>query len=134
MLPAGRYERIYAVVSRIPRGRVATYGQVARLAGLAGQARMVGYALSALEAGRNAEEHASCPARPVGREAQRPAGDRCAATLNRLLLRHGQERRQRHRPQDPDPDPTDPPEPHESHNRPDLTVIPARIIFHSDPF
>ena len=46
--PAGSYQRIYAVVSRIPRGRVATYGQVARLAGLAGQARLVGYALSAL--------------------------------------------------------------------------------------
>lgn len=46
--PISRYERIYAVVSRIPRGRVATYGQVANLAGLAGQARLVGYALSAL--------------------------------------------------------------------------------------
>ena len=52
-----RYERIYAVVSRIPRGRVATYGQVARLAGLAGQARMVGYALSALEAGSRIPWH-----------------------------------------------------------------------------
>lgn len=40
-----RYERIYAVVRRIPRGRVATYGQVAALAGLAGHARQVGYAL-----------------------------------------------------------------------------------------
>ena len=48
-MPAGHYERIYRVVSRIPRGRVATYGQVARLAGLAGQARLVGYALSALD-------------------------------------------------------------------------------------
>lgn len=44
----GGYRRIYAVVRRIPRGRVATYGQVARLAGLPGQARQVGYALSAL--------------------------------------------------------------------------------------
>ena len=44
-----RFGRIYAVVSRIPRGRVATYGQVARLAGMAGQARLVGYALSALD-------------------------------------------------------------------------------------
>ena len=34
---------------RIPRGRVATYGQVAELAGLPGHARQVGYALSALE-------------------------------------------------------------------------------------
>jgi methylated-DNA-protein-cysteine methyltransferase related protein len=36
------------VVRRIPRGRVATYGQVAELAGLAGHARQVGYALHAL--------------------------------------------------------------------------------------
>ncbi len=41
------YERIYAVVKRIPRGRVATYGQVAALAGLPGHARQVGYALHA---------------------------------------------------------------------------------------
>jgi methylated-DNA-protein-cysteine methyltransferase-like protein len=42
------YARIYAVVGRIPRGRVATYGQVAGLAGLTGGARQVGYALHAL--------------------------------------------------------------------------------------
>ena len=41
-------KQIYDVVSRIPRGFVATYGQVARLAGLPGRARQVGYALSAL--------------------------------------------------------------------------------------
>jgi methylated-DNA-protein-cysteine methyltransferase-like protein len=42
------YTRIYAVIRRIPRGRVATYGQIARLAGLPGHARQVGYALHAL--------------------------------------------------------------------------------------
>ena len=47
----GRYARIYAVVRRIPRGRVATYGQVAELAGLPGHARQVGYALHALSSG-----------------------------------------------------------------------------------
>jgi methylated-DNA-protein-cysteine methyltransferase-like protein len=36
-------------VARIPRGRVATYGQIARLADLPGQARLVGYALAALD-------------------------------------------------------------------------------------
>lgn len=45
------YQHIYAVVRRIPRGRVATYGQVAELAGLPGHARQVGYALHALPAG-----------------------------------------------------------------------------------
>lgn len=44
----GSWARIYAVVRRIPRGRVATYGQVAELAGLPGQARLVGYALAGL--------------------------------------------------------------------------------------
>jgi len=42
------YERIYGVVSRIPRGRVATYGQIAAIAGIPGGARQVGYALAAL--------------------------------------------------------------------------------------
>ena len=41
------YDRIYPVVKQIPKGKVATYGQVARLAGLAGHARQVGYALNA---------------------------------------------------------------------------------------
>jgi methylated-DNA-protein-cysteine methyltransferase-like protein len=43
-----RYERIYAVIRRIPAGRVATYGQIAALAGIGGHARQVGYALYAL--------------------------------------------------------------------------------------
>lgn len=43
------YQHIYAVVSRIPRGRVATYGQIAQLAGIPRQPRSVGYALSALD-------------------------------------------------------------------------------------
>jgi methylated-DNA-protein-cysteine methyltransferase-like protein len=42
------YQRIYAVVRRIPAGRVATYGQIASLAGLAGHDLQVGYALHAL--------------------------------------------------------------------------------------
>lgn len=43
--------RIHAVVARIPAGRVATYGQVAALAGLPGRARQVGHALQALAEG-----------------------------------------------------------------------------------
>lgn len=46
--PSDSYRRIYDVVSRIPRGRVANYGQVAELAGLPRQARLVGYALNVL--------------------------------------------------------------------------------------
>ncbi|MBI1785689.1 MGMT family protein [Candidatus Sumerlaeota bacterium] len=43
------YEAIYAVVRKIPRGRVATYGQIAALAGIPGHARQVGYALNRLK-------------------------------------------------------------------------------------
>jgi methylated-DNA-protein-cysteine methyltransferase-like protein len=39
------------VVARIPRGRVATYGQVAALAGLPRAARQAGYAMAALPRG-----------------------------------------------------------------------------------
>jgi methylated-DNA-protein-cysteine methyltransferase related protein len=39
------YATIYAVVRRIPAGRVATYGQVAELAGIPGGARVAGAAM-----------------------------------------------------------------------------------------
>ena len=47
----GAYERIWRVVERIPRGRVATYGQVAELAGLPRAARQAGYAMHSLPHG-----------------------------------------------------------------------------------
>lgn len=48
--PSGVYERIYAMVRRVPEGCVATYGQIAKLAGGC-SARQVGYALAALPEG-----------------------------------------------------------------------------------
>ena len=39
------FEKIYEVVRNIPKGKVATYGQVALLAGNPRWARVVGYAL-----------------------------------------------------------------------------------------
>ena len=41
-------ERVYRLVARIPKGRIATYGQLARLAGGPTRAREVGYAMAAL--------------------------------------------------------------------------------------
>lgn len=41
------FEKIYDVVRQIPRGTVATYGQVAELAGNRHWSRVVGYALHA---------------------------------------------------------------------------------------
>ena len=52
-----KYERIYAAVRKIPRGRVATYGDVARLAGLPRQPRLVGYALHAAPEGARLPWH-----------------------------------------------------------------------------
>ena len=45
------------MVRGIPKGKVATYGQVADMAGLPGQARQVGYALHALESGSDLPWH-----------------------------------------------------------------------------
>ena len=40
-----KYQRIWQTVQLIPKGHVATYGQIADLAGLPGRARLVGKAL-----------------------------------------------------------------------------------------
>jgi len=39
------YDRVYDAVKRIPKGRVATYGQIAAIAGNSRAARAVGWAL-----------------------------------------------------------------------------------------
>jgi methylated-DNA-protein-cysteine methyltransferase-like protein len=44
----GWFAEVYALVRSIPRGRVATYGQVAELLGVRRGARAVGWALRAL--------------------------------------------------------------------------------------
>ena len=44
------FARVYALVRRIPKGRVATYGQVAQALGVPRGARAVGWALRALPA------------------------------------------------------------------------------------
>ena len=76
------YARIYAVVRRIPHGRVATYGQVALLAGMPGHARQVGYALHALPDGTDVPWHRVVNAQGgVSRRAE-PGWER----VQRLLL------------------------------------------------
>ena len=49
-LAAVRFACVYAAVKKIPRGKVATYGQIALLAGMPRAARQVGYALRATPA------------------------------------------------------------------------------------
>ncbi|MFA6909111.1 MAG: MGMT family protein [Patescibacteria group bacterium] len=45
MKPRSLYDEIYAAVRKVPRGKVATYGQIAAYIGRPRSARMVGWAL-----------------------------------------------------------------------------------------
>ena len=47
----GLFAAILTVIARVPRGKVVSYGQVARMAGRPGAARMVGWALHAVPQG-----------------------------------------------------------------------------------
>mgnify|MGYP001813480213 CR=1 FL=1 len=77
-----RYELIWSVVATIPRGKVATYGQVAERAGLPGRARLVGRAL------RELPERSAVPWHRVvsasGQVAERGAPE--SETEQRLML------------------------------------------------
>lgn len=77
-----RYELIWSVVRKIPRGRVATYGQIAELAGLDGHARQVGYALHHLPDGLTVPWHRVINAQ--GEVSPRTGGD--SHELQRMLL------------------------------------------------
>jgi methylated-DNA-protein-cysteine methyltransferase-like protein len=76
------HTQIIVVVRRIPHGRVATYGQVAALAGLPRQPRLVGYALHALSSATAVPWHRVINAR--GMISTRSSGD--ASLSQRLLL------------------------------------------------
>lgn len=52
---ASRHERIFALVRLIPAGQVASYGQLARIAGCT--ARFVGYAMAAVPKGSGVPWH-----------------------------------------------------------------------------
>jgi methylated-DNA-protein-cysteine methyltransferase related protein len=47
----GYFEDIHRIVRKIPRGKIATYGSIARAAGYPGTARQVAWALRAQNAG-----------------------------------------------------------------------------------
>ena len=80
----GCYARIYAAIERIPAGRVATYGQIARLAGIPGHARQVGYALSALPDDRDVPWHRVVNAKGEISARSQPEFER----MQRRLLEH----------------------------------------------
>ena len=51
------WDPVYRVIKKIPRGRVTTYGEIARAMRLPGGARAVGYAMAATPSGRDIPWH-----------------------------------------------------------------------------
>lgn len=89
--PTQGWERYYEVVRKIPRGRVTTYGVIARLAGQPRTARHVGWALAALH-GRKARGipwQRVLRTRGKGWAAVSLPEDAGGATQRRLLKREG---------------------------------------------
>ena len=78
-------QRIRSTVDSIPRGAVATYGQVALVAGLPRRARLVGRVMAELEDGSALPWHRVVGA--GGRLRQRPGGGE--AEQRRRLAREG---------------------------------------------
>jgi methylated-DNA-protein-cysteine methyltransferase related protein len=83
---ASTYEMIWEIVRQIPRGKVATYGQVALESGFPGQARLVGYALHALR------PHAGVPWQRIINSQGKisfPRGSSAYKRQHRLLVAEG---------------------------------------------
>jgi len=77
------HAKIYRVIRRIPRGKVASYGQIARLAGFPNHARLVGYALHAL---RDDKDRSVPWWRVINARGEISLGDFSGADLQRSLL------------------------------------------------
>ncbi len=78
------YPKIYRVVKQIPYAQVATYGQVADLAGLIGKPRVVGYALFRVRASSDIPWHRVINAKgEISRSSLRDGND----DLQQLLLK-----------------------------------------------
>jgi len=79
---AGTFEKVYAWVKQIPPGKVATYGQIARLCGMPRGARIVGYAMASCAEGSGVPCH-----RVVDREGHtKKAFDTLMPDTQRMLL------------------------------------------------
>ena len=78
----GTFAQIYAIVRQIPAGKVAYYGQIARLAGMPRAARLVGNALAACPANSLVPCH-----RVVDKQGNtKPAFDTFSKDTQRLML------------------------------------------------
>jgi methylated-DNA-protein-cysteine methyltransferase-like protein len=84
MSAEGTYWLIWQAVKDVPRGKVATYGEIARLAGFPQKARFVGYALHALPPGSGIPWH-----RVVNARGEISLGGTSARLQKRLLQKEG---------------------------------------------
>lgn len=78
------WDTVYRLVKKIPRGRVTTYGELARTLRLRGGARAVGYAMAACPGGRGIPWH-----RVVGAGGRLLIAEPQAALQRRLLETEG---------------------------------------------
>jgi methylated-DNA-protein-cysteine methyltransferase related protein len=81
------WQRFYDAVRKVPRGKVATYGQIAEVAGLPGYARQVGYALAAI--GRNTTVPWQRVINAQGRVSVRSSGPGSTIVQQQALEREG---------------------------------------------
>ena len=78
----GTFKTIYKIVKQIPSGKVAYYGQIARLAGMPRGARIVGYAMASCPDGSGVPCH-----RVVDKQGRtKSAFDVMAPDTQRMLL------------------------------------------------
>lgn len=86
VVAAGFHERVFAVVREIPRGRVATYGQIGGILGSRRVARQVGFAMAAVEPRHRVPWH-----RVVNAQGRISGDDERVARQRALLEREGVE-------------------------------------------
>jgi methylated-DNA-protein-cysteine methyltransferase-like protein len=78
------WEPVYRLIKKIPRGRVTTYGELARTLRIRGGARVVGYAMAACPSGKGIPWH-----RVVGAGGKLLIREPHAALQRRLLESEG---------------------------------------------
>ncbi len=78
------WHRVYRLVKKIPRGRVISYGQLARVLRLRGGARAAGYAMAACPSGQGIPWH-----RVVGAGGYIRVREPYASLQRKLLLSEG---------------------------------------------
>jgi methylated-DNA-protein-cysteine methyltransferase related protein len=78
------WDRVYQLVKKIPRGRVTTYGELAKKLKLPGGARVVGYAMASCPSGRGIPWH-----RVVGAGGRLLISEPHASLQRRLLESEG---------------------------------------------